>query len=102
MAQRRKFTPQLKTQIVLEMLRVDSSQAELSRRHNIGSDQLSKWKRQFLDNASQVFAGKDSCNGHLERICQLEQLVGKLTLELEISKKALSIFGHPRSSSGSL
>ncbi len=69
---------------------------------NIGSDQLSKWKRQFLDNASQVFAGKDSCNGHLERICQLEQLVGKLTLELEISKKALSIFGHPRSSSGSL
>jgi len=30
MAQRRKFTPQLKTQIVLEMLRGDPSQAELS------------------------------------------------------------------------
>ena len=100
MAQRRKFTPQFKTKVVFEMLSGDTSQAELSRRHNIGSDQLSKWKRQFLEKAPQVFGGKELCNGHMERIRQLEQLVGRLTLELEISKKALGILDYPQRNSG--
>ena len=102
MAQRRKFTPQFKTKVVLEMLSGYTSQAELSRRNNIGSDQLSKWKRQFLEKAPQVFGGPELCNGHIERIRQLEQLVGRLTLELEMSKKALSIFDYPQRNSGSL
>ena len=102
MAQRRRFTPQFKTKVVLEMLSGDAAQAELSRRHNIGSDQLSKWKRQFLEKAPQAFGGKELRNGHMERIRQLEQLVGRLTLELEISKKALSIFDYPHKSNGSL
>ena len=47
---RRTFTPELKnlkTEVVLEALTRESSQAELCRRHNLSEDQLAKWKQQF-------------------------------------------------------
>ena len=92
MAKRRKFTPQFKVQVVLELLKGESSPAELCRRYNLGSDQLSKWRKQFLERASQIFSKENTCQEHLERISYLEQLVGRLTLELEISKKTWSSF----------
>ena len=53
---RRTFTPEFKTEVVLEALSGESSQAELCRRHNLSEDQVSKWKQQFLENAVSVFA----------------------------------------------
>ena len=41
---RRNFTPEFKTEVVLEALSGESSQAELCRRHNLSEDQVSKWK----------------------------------------------------------
>ena len=49
MAKRRRFTPEFKAEVVLEALKGESSQvSELCRRHNLSTDQLSKWKRQLL------------------------------------------------------
>ena len=88
MAKRRRFTLEFKAEVVLEALRGESSQAELCRRHNISEDQLSKWKQQFLENAASAFGSKDNASEETaERIAHLEQLVGKLTVELESTKK---------------
>ena len=90
MAQRRKFTPQFKTKIVLEMLSGDTSQAELSRRHNIGSDQLSKWKRQFLENMSRAFEAEDGSGGDgSEREDELLKKIGELTVERDFLSNGL-------------
>ena len=89
MAKRRRFTLEFKAEVVLEALRGESSQAELCRRHNISEDQLSKWKQQFLENAASAFGSKDNASEDAaERIAHLEQLVGKLTVALDIHKKA--------------
>ena len=89
---RRRFTPEFKTEVVLEALRGESSQAELCRRHNLSEDQLSKWKQQVVENVASVFASTDKRSSEAtERIAQLEQLVGRLTLALEIQKKALTL-----------
>ena len=40
---RRTFTAEFKTEVVLEVLTGESSQAELCRRHNLSEDQVSKW-----------------------------------------------------------
>ena len=86
---RRRFTPEFKAEVVLEALRGESSQAELCRRHNISEDQLSTWKRQLLENAASLFALRDkSSKAATERIAQLEQHVGRLTVALDIHKKA--------------
>ena len=86
---RRNFTPEFKAEVVLEALRGDTSQAELCRRHNLSEDQLSKWKQQFLENAATLFeSGDKGSQDAAERIAHLEQLVGKLTVALDIHKKA--------------
>ena len=88
---RRNFTPEFKAKVVLEALRGESSQAELCQRHNISAEQLSKWKRQLLENAASLFesSGKPS-KEDTERIAQLEQHVGRLAVALDIQKKALT------------
>ena len=89
MAKRRRFTPQFKAEVVIEALIGQSSQAELCRRYNLSEEQLSKWKHQLLDNAAILFESTDKqSNDSIERIAQLEQLVGRLTLALDIQKKA--------------
>ncbi len=89
MAKRRRFTAEFKAEVVLEALSSESSQAEVCRRHNLSDEQLSKWKRQLLENAATLFEPADKqSNASAERIAQLEQLVGRLTLALDIQKKA--------------
>ena len=89
MANRRRFTPQFKAEVVIEALMGQSSQAELCRKHNLSADQLSKWKHQLVDNAATLFESTDKhSNDSSQRIAQLEQLVGCLTIALDIQKKA--------------
>ena len=89
MARRRRFTPQFKAEVVIEALTGQSSQAKLCRKHNLRADQLSKWKHQLVDNAATLFESTDKqSNAYEEQIAQLEQLVGRLTMALDIQKKA--------------
>ena len=90
--QRRSYTPEFKAKVVLEALRGESSQTELCQRHNISKKQLSTWKRQLLENAASLFESSDkSSKAAKERIAQLEQHVGKLTVALDIHKKAATL-----------
>ena len=86
---RRNFTPEFKAEVVLEALSGESSQAEVCRKpHNLSDEQLSKWKRQLLENAATLFEPADKqSDASVERIAELEQLVGRLTLTLDIEKK---------------
>ena len=89
MAKRRRFTPQFKAEVVIEALSGQGSQAELCRRHNLSEEQLSKWKHQLLENAVTLFESTNKqSNDYIEQIAQLEQLVGRLTLALDLQKKA--------------
>jgi transposase-like protein len=85
----RTFTPEFKAKVVLETLRGETSQAELCRRHNLSEDQLSEWKQQFVENAAALFDSSDKVSQDAaERIAHLEQLVEKLTVAVDIHKKA--------------
>ena len=87
---RRRFTAEFRAKVVLEALRGESSQAEVCRRHNLSEDQLSKWKQQLVENAeTSLFASTEKQSSEAaDRIAHLEQLVGRLTVALDIQKKA--------------
>ena len=91
----KKYSPEFKARVALESLRPDVTQAELCRRYGVASDQVSRWRKRLIEQAPKLFSDgrKDP---HLERIAQLEQLVGRLTLELEILKKASSMLKGSR------
>ena len=92
MAKRRRFTAKFKAEVVREALTGDSCQAELCRRHNLSENQVSTWKRQYLEHTETFFDSETDKHSSesAERIAQLEQLVGRLTLAMEIQKKALT------------
>ena len=94
MTKRRKYRPEFKAQVVLEMISGAKSQAELAREHSIKADILTRWKRQFLENASSVFKQAGPDREAEQRIGELEQALGRKTLELEVAKKASSIFSQ--------
>ena len=92
MAKRRKFTAEFKAEVVLEALSGESSQAELCRRYNLSDTQISTWKQQGIANLIAGFAtpNKQSSESS-KRIAELERLVGRLTLDAEIQKKATTL-----------
>ena len=74
MKQRRKFSVELKRQVVEELLSGMSTPAQLMRRHDISSGLLYHWKEQY---ARGRFNNEPSKEAALEdRVRQLEQLVG--------------------------
>ena len=68
MAKRRKFTPEFKAEVVLEVLSGATSQAEVCRRHNPNENQLSQWKRQLLENASTLFESTDKQSSEVSEL----------------------------------
>jgi transposase len=97
MAHRRKFTPEFKAEVVLELLSGAKSSTERCREHQIASSVLADWKAIFLERAASLFDNSASCNNQdTTRVAELERLVGRLTLENDILKKATSIL-HQRS-----
>jgi transposase len=101
MPQQRRFTAKFKTQIVLDLLTGAKTMAQICRDHTIKDQVVRCWKTDFLDQAETIFGGDTDRVQHLERIAELERLVGRLTLELEIAKKASEHWSSRSSKNGS-
>ncbi len=90
MGKARKFSPEFKAQVVLEIVSGGKSLAQASRDYQIKNTVLSRWKAQFFEGAAGIFEpGRPAEEKRLrERIADLERLAGKQALQLEIAKKA--------------
>ncbi len=99
MSKRRKFTAEFKSHVVLQLLSGEKSMAELCREHQLTSQMIGNWKQQLLAAAPQVFQKGDDSDEQA-RIAELERMVGRLTMELEIAKKASSLLDGMRGRNG--
>ena len=88
MPKRRKFTAEFKAELVISVLTNMKSQAEVCREYQIKPQLFNRWKTQMLENAHVVFQTDELRSAEAERISDLEQALGRKTLELEIAKKA--------------
>jgi len=98
---RRKFTPEFKARVVLEMISEQKSAAQASREYGVKDSVLSRWKQEFIERSPLVFeqggGGQDSRDQH---IAELERLVGRLTIELDLAKKVSRHLTLSRDGSG--
>ena len=85
---RRSFTPQFKAQVVLEVLSGAKSQAEVARQHKLKPELIARWKEIALEGLEGLFQGGQQRDQDQDRIAELERMVGRLTMELEVAKKA--------------
>lgn len=98
---RRNFTAEYKAKVVLEIISGNKSAAEVCREYNLKPDLVSRWKNQFLANATQVFESEPETDPQQARIQELERLAGKQSLEIEILKKALTLLPRAKGQNGS-
>jgi transposase-like protein len=100
MPRRRTFRPEFKAQVVLEDLTGVKSAAEICREHRLSPQVLSRWKAEFLERAPEIFAIERCRGDEQERLGELERMVGRLTMELAVAKKASSILTSLSSRNG--
>lgn len=97
---RQRFTAEFKARVVLESISGGKGGAEICREYGIRSQLLSKWRAHFLERAASVFEQSDGLPAvEKGRLAQLEQLVGRQALEIEVLKKASRLLASRRNGS---
>jgi transposase-like protein len=77
--------------VVLECISGEKSASEACREYQLSPILVSKWRTEFIENSSAIFERDHKGSEEQNRIADLERLVGRLTLENEMLKKASSI-----------
>jgi len=93
MSKKRTYTPEFKARVVLEVLSQQKSLAQASREYGVRDSVISRWKQEFIERSPQLFQRSPERDERGQRIAELERMVGRLTMELEVSKKVSSILG---------
>ena len=88
---RRKFTSGFKLKVVLEALKERQTLADLSQKFELSPQQISTWKREFLEGAENVFGSdKPSPKSEIETERDiLLKTIGELKMANDFLKKAL-------------
>ena len=90
---RRKFTSEFKKKVVLEALKERNTIQELATKYEIHPQQITDWKRHFLDNSEAAFGRPGSEDGKTveqeKLIDQLYAQIGQLKVENDFLKKKL-------------
>lgn len=93
---RRKFTSKFKSQVAIEAIKERESLAELSKRFEVHPNQISVWKREFLEHADMAFGGQSAAPNPADLEKERDQLyrkIGELEMDREFLKKSLKKAG---------
>ena len=90
---RRNFEPAFKAKVVLEALKEQKTMSQLATKFDLHPNQITTWKKEFLQNAAKVFDGDmgDSIDiSDMEKKQdELHKHIGHQTMEIEFLKKNL-------------
>jgi transposase-like protein len=88
MAKRRKFSPEYKARLVLALLSGERSAAAIARKEQLKETLLYEWRVQLIQQAPLVFSPPQANDELVQKVAELERLIGQLTVENELLKKA--------------
>ena len=86
----RTYTSEFKVRVVMELITGKKSLGEASREYGIKDSVISRWRQEFMERAPQIFEQPGSKDIQAERIAELERMLGRMTVQLEMAKK---VFG---------
>lgn len=89
---RRKYAREFKVNVV-QAYESGKSVAELTREYDLHANLIYKWAQEYRNNPTGSFRGSMNGSGDStaqeRRISELEQMIGRLTMEVEFLKKTL-------------
>ena len=95
MRERRRFSAAFKQQVIGELLSGVCTLAQLSRRHDVSSGLILYWKKRYEGGGGVEGPGRSE-KQYVARIAELERMVGRLTMENELLKKAVEYTARRR------
>lgn len=86
---RRKFSAEFKTKVAIEAIRGLKTLNEISSEYEVHPNQITKWKKQLLNLAPQIFKDRKNSGSNKEdkKVEKLYQEIGQLQVELNWLKK---------------
>ena len=96
-ARRRRFTAEQKLAIVEETMRPGMSISYVARRHGLSPSLVFRWRRLMTDGGREAVRADDDvvpaseARRLEERVRELERVLGRKTMEVEILKEALDL-----------
>lgn len=91
-SKQRNYSSEFKAKVVLEVVSGQRSISEASRAHKVHSSVINRWRNEFLKQSHLAFGGKGPGEDSAERIAELERMIGRLTMELAVAKKASELW----------
>ena len=98
----KEYASEFKFKVVLEMLKQENTQTELSQKYGIPACTLRAWYNQFIENGESIFTGrkqdkifKDEIKSKEKEIDELHKTVGELTIVNNFVKKKFREAGIP-------
>lgn len=84
----RHHAAEFKAKVALDMLRRDLTVNEISKKYEVHSTQIHRWKQQALEGGKIIFEGKQEKieNDHQQLIDKLYRQIGQLTCENFLKK----------------
>lgn len=93
MKKRRTYSTKFKTQVVLKVLSKEKTITELSSEYEIHAMVITKWKREFLENAEKAFTERKKGEDEKDKLIdELYKQVGQSKVELDWLKKKAELF----------
>ena len=89
---RRNHSAAFKARVALEAIRGEKTVAQISAHHEVHPNQVTSWKSQLLENAAAIFDGTAVATDSRERIRELHEKIGELTVERDFLEGALGKF----------
>ena len=97
---RRKYSKELKIELVEKVL-AGREALEVARDEEISPSLIRKWKKQYMEGKFHGTSATDSERKLKVKNCELEQMVGKLTMEVYLLKKEKEFLAQMRKESSS-
>lgn len=92
---RRNHSAAFKAKVALEVLKGQQTVIEIAERFDVHPTQVTQWKTQLLERASEAFGGEGSSKNSQPDIKELHAKIGQQALEIDFLAGALGRIGDP-------
>jgi len=92
-AKRQKHSGAFKAKVAIEALQERETLAELSKKYGIHPNQITRWKKEFLERAPQLFDKAQVPEDNDKKMEKMFAKIGQLEMERDYLKKNLKKLG---------
>ena len=85
----KRYSPKLKFQVVLELLKDNKTPSQVARAYNVHPNSAGLWKREFMEKGPEIFSRDGVVSEYERQLRELEQLLGKKEVEIALLKNFL-------------